>query len=156
MIYLLIILVIVFTDLILKDYIEAKKEKDFPYNISIKGKKDIITIDRLHNKGLILEKGKKFFDLILSLHIFVILIFIIRFIDSLRKKENVLNKLGLAFIVAGGLSNLYDRFIRKYVVDYIILNVKIIKKVVFNIGDLFIVIGVIFRFLGGIFNWISR
>ena len=43
--------------------------------------------------------------------------------------------------MAGGVSNLYDRMRRGHVVDYLCLRWKALKKVVFNLGDLFILAG---------------
>ncbi len=50
-------------------------------------------------------------------------------------------KLALTLILAGGLSNVIDRYARGYVVDYICIQWKALKKVVFNLADVFIVIG---------------
>ena len=46
-----------------------------------------------------------------------------------------------ALITAGGLSNLYDRLKRGYVVDYFSIRCKYLEKVVFNLGDFFIFAG---------------
>ena len=43
--------------------------------------------------------------------------------------------------LAGGVSNLYDRMKRGYVVDYFSFQWKALKTVVFNLGDLFIFAG---------------
>ena len=48
---------------------------------------------------------------------------------------------GYALVLAGGLSNLYDRLRRGYVVDYFSIQAGFLKKVVFNLGDLFIMAG---------------
>ena len=39
------------------------------------------------------------------------------------KKGNMPEKIGLALVIGGGLSNLYDRMTRGYVVDYVSFNV---------------------------------
>lgn len=49
-------------------------------------------------------------------------------------------RLFIVLIISGGISNLIDRIFRGYVVDYIDIN-KIINYPVFNIADIFIVIG---------------
>ena len=50
-------------------------------------------------------------------------------------------KLGMAMVIGGSLSNLYDRYVRGYVVDYFSLRFGPLKEVVFNLGDIFILLG---------------
>lgn len=57
------------------------------------------------------------------------------------KKGRVLEKTALTLVLAGGASNLYDRLKRGYVVDYFSIQWKKLKKVVFNLGDIFIFAG---------------
>ena len=45
------------------------------------------------------------------------------------------------FMIAGGLGNIIDRAFRGYVIDYICVQWKALKKVVFNLADVFIMIG---------------
>ena len=52
-------------------------------------------------------------------------------------------KAGLVLVLAGGISNLYDRCVRRYVVDYANLRFGFLKKVVFNLGDLFVLAGTV-------------
>ncbi|MFR5731015.1 MAG: signal peptidase II [Clostridium sp.] len=40
-------------------------------------------------------------------------------------------------MLGGAVSNLYDRMIRHYVVDYFSIQCGKLKKVVFNLGDIF-------------------
>ena len=59
----------------------------------------------------------------------------------LPKKGQLLEKTALTFAIGGALSNLYDRMVRGYVIDYFSIQWKKLKKVVFNLGDLFIFAG---------------
>ena len=59
----------------------------------------------------------------------------------LPKKGQFVEKIGLSMVIGGGLSNLYDRLFRGYVVDYFSIQWKQLKKVVFNLGDIFIFAG---------------
>lgn len=61
----------------------------------------------------------------------------------LRKNKSNLTINGMALILAGGISNLIDRIMRGFVIDYIDIN-NIINFPVFNISDICITIGVIF------------
>lgn len=64
--------------------------------------------------------------------------FLISKIEDLDKK--ILYSLSL--IISGGTSNLIDRIFRGYVIDYIDIN-QLIKLPMFNIADIFIVLGII-------------
>ena len=46
-------------------------------------------------------------------------------------------------VLGGALSNIIDRCRRGYVVDYFSFQVRGLKKVIFNLGDLFVFAGTI-------------
>ena len=52
----------------------------------------------------------------------------------------------VSLVISGGLSNVYDRIKRKHVVDYIYWNK--LKKIVFNLADVFIFIGGLITIIG--------
>lgn len=82
----------------------------------------------------------------------VILGIIIKFIYS--QKDRIDNEILTSFtlILSGGFSNLIDRVVRGCVVDYIDLT-KYIKFPVFNIADIFIVVGCIMLLVLIIVYW---
>ena len=49
----------------------------------------------------------------------------------------------MMLVVAGGLSNAYDRLKRHYVVDYFIINKGRLKKTIFNLADFLLFFGVV-------------
>ena len=53
----------------------------------------------------------------------------------------ILERLGLSLALGGAVSNTWDRMVRGYVVDYFSIQWKGLKKVIFNLGDLFIILG---------------
>ena len=53
----------------------------------------------------------------------------------------ILERLGLSLALRGAVSNTWDRMVRGYVVDYFSIQWKGLKKVIFNLGDLFIFLG---------------
>ena len=60
-----------------------------------------------------------------------------------------------AFFLAGALSNLYDRWVRGSVTDYISFvsrRVKSVQRIVFNLGDVFILIGGVTLFILNLFR----
>lgn len=62
----------------------------------------------------------------------------------LKKGRNIC-KIGMTFVSAGAFSNIYDRLIRKKVVDYIGVESKhsYLGKLTANLADIYIVIGMI-------------
>jgi len=63
------------------------------------------------------------------------------------RKGHVLEKTGASLVLAGGLSNLWDRWKRGYVVDYFSFRVKKLEKIVFNIGDMAVFLGAAVMFI---------
>lgn len=63
---------------------------------------------------------------------------------------NFLTKAGCACILGGTLGNLIDRFIRGGVIDF--LDLQLFKFAVFNLGDVFIDVGVVLILIG----WLTR
>ena len=57
------------------------------------------------------------------------------------RREGLAEKLGLAVALGGAVSNTWDRMVRGYVVDYFSINLGRLKKVIFNLGDVFILLG---------------
>lgn len=82
----------------------------------------------------------------------VVLGIIIKFIYS--QKDRIDNQILTSFtlILSGGFSNLIDRIVRGCVVDYIDIT-KHIKFPIFNIADIFIVVGCIMLFVFIIIYW---
>lgn len=71
-------------------------------------------------------------------------ILIIIFLLSLvRNESTILSKLSISFIIGGALGNVLDRFTYGAVVDFISLHAKGFSWYIFNIADMFIVLGVI-------------
>jgi len=76
---------------------------------------------------------------ILNVIIFIILIFLLFMIKSEIKKNNFTSAGLLVIILAGALSNFYDRCAYGFVIDYFDLK----YFTVFNVADAMIVLGVI-------------
>ena len=75
------------------------------------------------------------------------LIFISLFVTGLifymmMKAKNTMEKLGLLIIIAGALSNIFDRAMNGYVIDFIYLHYKDFYWPAFNFADIYISIGV--------------
>lgn len=139
MMYVGIIGSLVGIDLYLKQKIEAQSPEKFPRELpKSKGK---IKLHRNHNPGFsfgFMEKYPKFIQMV-PLAVVSGFAGVLAYLCS--RKGRVVSKVGLSILISGGLSNLYDRLVRNYVVDYFSFELGFLKKVVFNLGDLFVLLG---------------
>ena len=71
------------------------------------------------------------------------ILIIIFLLSLIRNESTILSKLGISFIIGGALGNVLDRFTYGAVVDFISLHAKGFSWYIFNIADMFIVLGVI-------------
>lgn len=68
-----------------------------------------------------------------------------------RTAGKPLVKTGLALLLGGGCSNLYDRYAKGHVVDYFRINLgpKWLRRIIFNISDFCIFIGALLTAIPG-------
>lgn len=93
-------------------------------------------------------RDKQIFLIVMtSIVVFILIIYLIRI---LRKRNLLLLKLPLAFITGGAIGNLIDRIRLNYVIDFFDFN--LINYPVFNVADIFIVIGSIILAYGILFK----
>lgn len=102
-----------------------------------------IILQKYYNRGFALDKLKKYPKLVAYGSSFVCSLLLVKFCLLLFRKGNKGLKAALAMIIGGAGSNIYDRFRKHYVIDYVRFGVKwkSLGKVVFNISDFFIIIG---------------
>ena len=94
----------------------------------------------VHNKGFAGSKMKDKPEVVRIVHAIVLAVFgLMCILLGYFKKGNEMTAFGLSLVLGGGASNLYDRFKKGYVTDY--LGLPVAKKLVFNISDLFIFVG---------------
>jgi len=126
-------------DLVLKNWIEGQDQEKFPRPLD--GCKGKIWLYRNHNAGFPFGFLQEREELVRTLPLVVTSMLggILCWLEC--RKEKPCYRLGLALVIGGSLSNLYDRYVRKYVVDYFSLQFGVLKKVVFNLGDLFVFAG---------------
>lgn len=137
-----------FLDLALKKQIEDQDAKDFPKELH--GSRRMIKLYRNHNAGFSFGflKGSRAVELV-PLCLTSALAGAWTWLMGTRGR--FCEKLALTLALAGGASNLYDRMKRGYVVDYFSIQWKALKKVVFNLGDLFILAGSAILVIQGLF-----
>ena len=151
MFYIIIVAGIFLLDFKIKKYIENNKKIGDSEEI-LGGR---IILRKFHNKGAMLSFLKTKQKLVEAVSLFLTVWLSIFYVVLLFKKGYHGLKLALSFILGGALSNVYDRVTRNYVVDYFSFNTRIkqIKRVIFNISDIFIFLG---SFLILIFSFFTK
>ena len=125
------------TDLAVKKEIEARPDEEFPKTVKESG--GLIRLYKNHNPGFSFGFMKEYPKLVEMVPVCMLSAVAGAWAYVIGKKGRVLEKTALTLVLAGGASNLYDR--RGYVVDYFSIQWKKLKKVVFNLGDIFIFAG---------------
>lgn len=135
MVFIFITLTIFVSDYFVKSYIESNKE----YGEEKKIFNGHVIINKSHNKGAMLNFLEDRKNTILYVSSILLGILLLVFGLLLLRRGRNLVKLGLAFVIGGASSNVYDRIKNGYVIDY--FSFKRIKNIVFNLSDLSIFIG---------------
>lgn len=149
MIYLLFAVVIFGAGQLIRKCIESKKEL-LKRETLIKDKIDII---HMHNKGALLSTFEDKPKLVSSAMLVAIGMLLSIFGQSLMEKNGKIKKFGLSIMLGGAISNAYERLSKGYVVDYVNLpNSKKLKNAVFNLADMFVVLGAIITVIGSFFK----
>ena len=134
--YLMMIPAVFGTDIMLK---KKSEEKKLPIE---KEGNDPIIWRNYHNTGAMLNfgAGKSFVKVLSFVFTAAVTVY---FIITLGHKGKNLLKAGLALVLGGAYSNMYDRMRKDYVVDYISFRCrwKRFSNIVFNIGDFAIMAG---------------
>lgn len=109
-----------------------------------------IVIEKYYNNGAALNLLAKRPKVMRVLHTIVMLA--VLFVDGmlLKTPDKTWTKTGLALLTGGGLNNLYDRYTKEHVVDYIRFNIgpKWFRDIIFNVSDFFVFLGAIFVVAG--------
>lgn len=145
MVYIGIITVLFAIDYLIKYYVEKHVEEGQVQKI-LKGK---LLLKKTYNKGAMLNALEERQELVAGLSTGITICLIIWQFQLLCKKGYGLLKVALSFIIGGALGNVYDRLIRKKVLDYLSIHTKRekISSVIFNLADVFIFIGSMFLLL---------
>ena len=112
------------------------------------------SITKVYNHGLPFGFLKERPVWVKLIHLTVVLGVFFKWLYLLFQKGRTAEKIGYTFLLGGGVSNLYDRWNRGHVVDYIKVG-----KVYYNLADFFVfagaaVLGIctLLRFCGKIFR----
>jgi signal peptidase II len=137
---------IFFTDFFVKRYIEQYGEK-------VRGKKiwkNRIKLTKHHNAGIVMDIWEHKSEWVLAASSIMVTLLCIMMAFIMPQKGKKLVKYGLAFLIGGAAGNLYDRAVRRYVVDYFSFQTGIgwIDRIIFNISDLCILAGIVLIAVG--------
>lgn len=135
MIYLILVVGIFIADYFIKDYIEKNKKLGAEEKI-LNGK---IIVTKYYNKGAFLNFLENRKETVVTISGILFGMLLMFFVILLPQRRKEVLKFAISCIIGGAANNLYDRIKRGYVVDY--FSFSFLKKVVFNISDLFIFFG---------------
>ena len=99
----------------------------------------VLNCTYVQNTGAAFGIGSNSTSMFIAVNV-VIIGLITYFIFSKGEELNKSILIALHLILAGGVSNLIDRIVRGFVIDYIDIS-PLIKYPVFNLADIFVVIG---------------
>lgn len=149
--FILLTLGVLFADLGIKSVIEESGSEKFPRELE--GTGGMVMLHKKHNDGFAMGVLRNRPELVRNLPVMALSFVAGIFFWIYPKKGYLAEKLGASLVLGGGLSNVYDRMKRGYVVDYFSIQYKKLKKIVFNLGDICIFLGSVILFaaeLGGI------
>lgn len=126
-------------DLVMKHGVEALPDGAFPRDVPGTGGK--VQLRKLHNPGFPMGTLAGRPELVRGLPLAVISLLTGRFLLLAGEPGKIPEKIGLAAVIGGGLSNLFDRFFRGFVVDYIHVKAGPLDRIIFNLGDAMIASG---------------
>lgn len=126
-------------DLGIKSVVENQEDDTFPRELP--SSKGLIKLHKNHNAGFPFGFMKERPELVKGIPIMVVSALAGALCALLQDKGKTAQKAGIAMVIGGALSNLYDRVVRGYVVDYFTIEKEPLKKVVFNLGDMFVFLG---------------
>lgn len=128
---------------ILDFFIKKHVDKKYKKNIRHAKQGSKIFLEKHYNKGAVLNFGEEKPVAVKVAQTALFLAVGVWFYLSLRKNHGAISKIGLAFLLGGGASNLFDRYKQGYVIDYVGFSFgpKWLRRIIFNVSDFFIFIG---------------
>lgn len=146
MIYITITAAIFALDYFIKKYIDKKYARKVKHP-HLGGK---VYIEKFYNNGATLNLLAKHPKAMTCIHSTVMFFVAVCYYFVMRLSGRQLTKAGLAMLAGGGLSNLYDRYTKHHVVDYIRFGFgpKWFRRIIFNVSDFFVFIGALLTVIG--------
>ncbi len=137
-------------DLYYKSWIEKHLRKGDKEKLG----KGLVELRRAHNKGFAMNFCDKKPEFVRIFSIVVCVLVGIGAFFVWQKEKCPLKRIAAAFMLAGAISNTYDRMRREYVVDYIGFKTKCKKlnQITFNLADFYLFIGAVGYAIADVFG----
>lgn len=131
-------------------FIKSYMDKNYARKVQHPRLNGKIILEKYYNKGAALNLLAERPKFLTFLHTFILLAVGIASYFSIRCFHRPVAKTGLALLLGGGASNLFDRYTKGHVIDYFRINLgpKWLRRIIFNISDFCIFIGALLAVLG--------
>ncbi len=102
-----------------------------------------ILLRHVRNEGMALNVLERYPFLVKWMSALTVIPLAVYFVYLLSKKGRQVEKVSLSLVLGGAISNLYDRFVRRYVVDYFGFQSRWerVERITYNLGDMGIFAG---------------
>lgn len=146
-IYMSMFLVLACIDMGIKQYIEDTLEKDEERETLIPG----LVLRKVHNKGFAFNILEHEPGIIRKSSVCAAAGILIYDCWLFLRKKRTVGKIGMVLVSAGAVSNLYDRLIRRTVIDYIGIKSekKRISDLTANLADVYLTVGAVLTGMSG-------
>lgn len=140
-------LVLACIDMGIKQYIEDTLEKDEERETLIPG----LVLRKVHNKGFAFNILEHEPGIIRKSSVCAAAGILIYDCWLFLRKKRTVGKIGMVLVSAGAVSNLYDRLIRRTVIDYIGIKSekKRISDLTANLADVYLTVGAVLTGISG-------
>ena len=121
----------------------ARERIEYGENISVIT--GYLTLTKVENTGAFLSLGNELPDIlrVILLNVLPALFLLAMLVYILRKSKMQMSvAIPFAFIIGGGIGNLYDRIIYGSVTDFVHMDFQLFRTGIFNLADVSIMVGV--------------
>lgn len=142
------LVVLLCVDMGIKQYIEDTFDRQEERKSVVSG----IVLRKVYNRGFLLSTLEKYPQIVQGVSAVTGVVILLYDLLLFLKKGKWLEKTGMLFLTAGAASNIYDRLVRKKVIDYIGFQSKnkFLSNLTANLADFYIVIGAVLVGIGRI------
>ena len=141
----LFILIIIVSNIGCDQISKSIVRRKIDYNTQINVISNYVILTKVENTGAFLGLGNSIPRPIYIILMIILPLLVISYaLFSLLTRNNIskLIIIGISFIIAGGLGNIYDRIIYGSVIDFIHIDFVVFKTGILNMADVSVTIGV--------------